>query len=213
MSDVKPVLVVVAGPNGSGKTSITKAIRSKYTWADGLIVVNPDDIAQQQFGDWNDLTAIQKAAREADRIREECLANRQGLLFETVLSIPEKVDYIRRAKEAGFFIRLIFVATENAQINVERIAWRVTQGGHTVPTEKVLSRYERSIKQAVEAARIVDRAYFVDNSCDIDDVSDRGAPFPVFRTVDGSIVKTYANDKEFPEWTKPIYDALRPSVG
>ena len=51
MSAIKPVLVVVAGPNGSGKTEITKILRLKYNWTEGLVEVNPDNIAQQEFGD------------------------------------------------------------------------------------------------------------------------------------------------------------------
>jgi predicted ABC-type ATPase len=150
MPAVKPVLVVVAGPNGSGKTEITKILRLNYGWTDGLVEVNPDNIAQQEFGDWNDAAAIMKAARRADEIREQCLAQRRGLLFETVLSIPETVDYIRHAKEAGYFVRLIFVATESPETNIVRVAWRVDQDGHTVPTGKIRSRYERSLKQAIE---------------------------------------------------------------
>lgn len=211
MSEPKPVLIVIAGPNGSGKTSVTKILRSAYDWAEGLIVVNPDDIAEQQFNGWNDVASIQKAARRADEIREECLVSRQGLLFETVLSISEKVDYIRRAKEAGFFIRLIFVGTESADINIDRIAWRVMQGGHSVPNDKVISRYERSMKQAIEAARIVDRAYFVDNTRDIEESPEPVNPFPIFRTVNGVVAKTYTEGESFPHWARSIYDGLQSS--
>ncbi len=132
-----------------------------------LVEINPDNIAQQEFGNWNDPAAVRKAAQRADEIREECLINCQGLLFETVLSIPEKVGYLRRAKEVGYFIRLVYVATETPEINLIRIAWRTNQGGHAVPADKVRSRYERSLKLAVKACQIVDRAYFVDNSREV----------------------------------------------
>lgn len=209
MSAIKPVLVVVAGPNGSGKTEITKILRVKYHWAEGLVEVNPDNIAQQEFGDWNDVAAIRKAAQRADEIREKCLAERRGLLFETVLSIPEKVDYIRRAKEAGYFVRLVYVATESSKINMVRVAWRVEQGGHTVPADKIQSRYTRSLKQAIGAARIVDRSYFVDNSRDVENSTDPIAPYPVFRTVDGRVAKIYVKKGEFPQWTRAIYASLQ----
>ena len=205
---VKPVLVVIAGPNGSGKTEITKILRSSYDWADGLVEINPDNIAQQEFGDWNDTASIMEAARRADEIREECLASRRGLLFETVLSMPDKIDYIRRAKAAGYFIRLIYVATESPEINKIRVAWRVEQGGHTVPPDKIESRYERSLKLAIEAARLVDRAYFIDNSHNIKSPTDTAAPFPVFRTVDGKVAKTYVKEEAFPQWTKAIHKSL-----
>ena len=87
---IKPTLVVIAGPNGSGKTAITKIVHENYSWIDGLIEVNPDNIAEQEFGGWNDVASIRKAAQRADQIREHCLVEYQGLLFETVLSIDRK---------------------------------------------------------------------------------------------------------------------------
>jgi len=208
-SVVKPVLVVIAGPNGSGKTEIAKILRSNYDWTEGLTEVNPDNIAQQEFGNWNDPEAVLKGARRADEIREECLAKRQGLIFETVLSIPEKVDYIQRTKDAGYFIRMVYVATESPEINMVRVAWRADQGGHTVPVEKIRSRYQRSLQQAIAAARIVDRAYFVDNSRDVENPTDEISPFPVFRTVDGVVARIYVKEEEMPKWTKEIYEALQ----
>jgi len=103
----KPVLVVIAGPNGSGKTEITKILRARYAWTEGLVEINPDNIAQEKFGGWNDLHSIMEAARLADEMHEECLSKGESLLFETVLSIPEKADYlyIRRTNEAGYFIQ------------------------------------------------------------------------------------------------------------
>jgi predicted ABC-type ATPase len=95
VAERKPVLVVVAGPNGSGKTAITDILRGRHDWTDGLVKVNPDRIAQEEFGDWNDPIAILRAAKKADEIREECLLTKQGLLFETVLSTPGKVEFMR----------------------------------------------------------------------------------------------------------------------
>jgi len=202
---VKPVLIVIAGPNGSGKTAATKILCSNYPqWTKGLVEINPDVIAEKEFGSWNDPAAIRKAAQRADELREECLHNRKGFLFETVLSIPEKVNFIKRAKESGFFIRLVYVATNNPEINMFRVAWRVEQGGHTVPEDKIRARYERSLKLALETARIVDRAYFVDNSKDYKKEIDSTMQ-PLFRMVNGIIAKTYLSEKDFPDWIKSIY--------
>ena len=119
-----------------------------------------------------------------------------SLIFETVLSIPQKVDYIKRAKEAGFFVRLFFVSTSSPAINAARIAKRVMEGGHDVPIPKIISRYYRSITNCGIASEFVDRTYVYDNS-----VNDADAKL-LFRMVDGKLFKTYVED--IPEWAKTI---------
>lgn len=56
----KPVLIVIAGPNGSGKTSTTHLV-IKHEWAEQCVYINPDEIAQSKFGDWNDVNAVRQA--------------------------------------------------------------------------------------------------------------------------------------------------------
>ena len=102
-----PRLIVVAGPNGAGKTSITEQLLN-HQWLAGCVYVNPDNIARDQFGDWNSPDAVLQAAQRAAEIREQCLNEGESLAFETVLSAPDKVDFIRRAKKASYFVRLFF---------------------------------------------------------------------------------------------------------
>ena len=123
----KPVLIVIAGPNGSGKTSVTSKIL-QHEWMEDSVYINPDIVAQEKFGDWNSMDAIKKAVVYCEEWREKCLAERKSLIFETVLSAKDKIDYIERAKTAGFFIRLFFVCTKSPAINASRIAQRVMQG-------------------------------------------------------------------------------------
>ena len=97
----KPRLIVVAGPNGAGKTSITEQLL-RHAWMGGCEYVNPDDIARDEFGDWNAPDALRKAATRAAEVRERCVREGRSLAFETVLSMPDKIDFIQRAKRAGF---------------------------------------------------------------------------------------------------------------
>ena len=53
----RPVLIVIAGPNGSGKTTITSKIL-KHEWLEGAVYINPDNVAQERFGDWNSPEAV-----------------------------------------------------------------------------------------------------------------------------------------------------------
>ena len=120
----RPVLIVIAGPNGSGKTTITARIL-KHEWLESAVYINPDSVAQERFGDWNSPEAVMQAAQYCEEEREKCLRNKQSLIFETVLSSEGKVDFIRRAHESGYFIRLFFVSTNHPSINASRIAKRV----------------------------------------------------------------------------------------
>lgn len=195
----RPVLIVIAGPNGSGKTTVTEQIL-RHEWMEDAIYINPDIVAQEQFGDWNSVEAVKKSIAYCEALREKSLAEGKSLIFETVLSRKDKVDYIRRAKAAGFFVRVFFVCTESPTINASRIARRVMQGGHDVPISKIISRYNLSVANCVEVARVVDRCYLYDNSAENCDAR------PLFRTVDGKVVKVYSG--AIPEWAKIIKDCL-----
>ena len=187
----KPELIIIAGPNGSGKTSITQKFLH-HEWAEGTTYINPDQVAKNMFGDWNDSEAVMKAANYCAALREKCLAEKKSFVFETVFSAQDKIDFVIRAKQAGFFIRIFFISTTNPAINASRIAKRVMKGGHDVPISKIISRYNKSIQNCKTVSSIVDRLYVYDNS--IDDADAR----PLFRLSDGTLAKQYA--KHIPEW-------------
>lgn len=194
----KPRLIIVAGPNGSGKTTITEKLL-RHEWMEDCEYINPDFIAQNEFGDWNAPEAIINAANKAKLIRENCLQNMTSMAFETVFSSKEKLDFVQRAKKADFFIRLFFVCTNDPTINAQRVAQRVMEGGHDVPIPKIISRYYKSISNCVQSLPWVDRIYFYDNS-----EADRD-PRLLFRINDGNITKIYANN-DMPHWAKAIID-------
>ena len=191
----KPVLIVIAGPNGSGKTSTTRLV-IKHEWADQCVYINPDEIAQTKYGDWNDVNAVRQAVEYCEEWREQLLRDHKDFIFETVLSSDGKVDFLKRAKEEGYFIRMFFMCTESPTINAARIANRVMEGGHDVPIQKIISRYEKAIVNAVKVMRFADRAYFYDNSID-----NQNAQL-LFRTTEGQFTKSYTNS--IPEWANKI---------
>lgn len=194
----KPVLIVIAGPNGSGKTSVTSKILH-HEWMEDSIYINPDIIAQEKFGDWNSKEAIMQAVQYCEELREQCLVARKSLIFETVLSAKDKVDYICRAIHAGFFVRLFFVCTASPTINASRIANRVMEGGHDVPIPKIISRYQKSLLNCCLVSKLVDRTYIYDNSVENSDAT------LLFRMTKGQIAKQYVNI--IPEWAYPIFNS------
>lgn len=100
----------------------------------------------------------------ADFIRHKLLAAQVSLTFETVMSSPDKVAFLQKAQQAGYRTYLYFVATEDPEINVSRVQYRVQMGGHPVAEDKIRSRYIRSLALLPEAVAYADRAYIFDNS-------------------------------------------------
>ncbi len=196
---LRPTLCIVAGPNGSGKTTTTKQLLANQ-WAADSLYINPDDIAQNTFGDWNSPEAVLKAAQLATQQRYEYLKDGKNFVFETVFSSDEKLEFVRKAKEAGFFIRLFFVCTSDPAINVRRIVQRFLNGGHEVPISKIISRYYKSLENAAEALTLVDRAYIYDNSVE------NALPQLLFRTANGLLAKQYTSD--IPFWAQALLATL-----
>ena len=194
----RPKLLIVAGPNGSGKTSVTNEIL-KHEWIEGCEYINPDNIARDLFGDWNSPDAVMKAARYTAEVREECIAGGRSLIFETVMSAPDKITFVQQAKQKGYFIRLFFIGTDTPQINAARVAHRVMTGGHDVPILKIVSRYYKSIANCEILAPIVDRLYVYDNS--VENVF----PQLLFRSVDGKLEKQYA---PINDWANIIFQSI-----
>ena len=195
MMERKPTLCVVAGPNGSGKTTTTIQLLNNE-WAADSLYINPDNIALEIFGDWNSAEAVFRAAEHATRLRYQYLEERQDFVFETVFSAAEKLEFLQKAKEAGFFIRFFYVCTSDPAINVMRITQRYLDGGHEVPISKIISRYYKSLLNAAKAISFVDRTYIYDNSVD------NQLPRLLFRTSDGKLFKQYTDD--IPEWAKTL---------
>ena len=148
----KPEVIVFAGPNGSGKTTVTKLAKVIEPY------INADDIKRTNY--CTDL----EAAQLAEKMREDCVANNQSFTFETVLSTDRNLKLLKKAKKQGFFIRCIYVLTSNPDINVSRVESRTAAGGHSVPEEKILSRYYKALALLPELAKICDVMHIYDNS-------------------------------------------------
>jgi predicted ABC-type ATPase len=146
--------------NGSGKTTLTRhstAIGVKFG-----TYINPDEIALTLPGAYDERVA--GAQIEADRIRDQCLRERRSFSFETVMSHPSKVELLQRAKDLGFGVTLYFVSTQDPRINVNRVERRVALGGHDVPADRIVARYQRTMEMLPAAIDVADRAHLFDNS-------------------------------------------------
>lgn len=150
----KPMVLVIAGPNGSGKSTITHYFETVGTYT------NADDVAAATG------MSIIEAARFVDEKRYKSIENKEDFSFETVLSSQYKIHILEKAKESGYFIKCIFVLTENPNINVERVNARVFSGGHAVPKDKIISRYYGSLSNIKKLVELCDILHVYDNSRD-----------------------------------------------
>lgn len=157
----KPEIIVFAGPNGSGKSTFTELLKPPMDY------INADEIKKSLK--CSDL----EAAQIAESQRESHLENLEEFCFETVLSTDRNLKLLQRAKEKGYFIRCFYMITCNSKINVLRVRTRVEKGGHDVPEEKIVSRYNRALGLVKELIKVCDICHIYDNSGEI--------PFRIFK--------------------------------
>ncbi len=88
-----------------------------------------------------------------------------------------------RAKAAGYFVQLLFVAIDDPRTNIDRVQLRVAQGGHDVPLDKIVPRWHRTMTLLRSAIQAADRSFLFDNSAtgDVD-----AGPTLVFTSVRGT---------------------------
>lgn len=156
----QPFVLMIAGPNGSGKTTLTNMLRSRNI--DFGEYINPDDIAVGLIGSYQERVLL--AQQIADQRREESIKQSRSFSFETVMSHESKLDILKKAKSAGFFVQIFFVGIDNPEVNVERVASRVAQGGHDVPSDRIVNRWQRSMELLCPAVLIADKSFIFDNS-------------------------------------------------
>lgn len=137
----------------------------------------------------------------ADLIRRQLLSRGESLTFETVMSSPDKVEFMCEAQRLGYRTYLYYVATEDPAINIDRVKYRVQTGGHDVSSDKIASRYKRSLDLLYGAVACADRAFIFDNS-------DESAVW-VAEVTDGTVLE--AKVDTLPGWFKrALWDKFIP---
>ena len=135
--DQRPILVTVAGPNGAGKTTFYHC----HLKPAGLRFLNADEIARELEID------SYEAAKVVTQLRQELVRQRESFVFETVFSDPvgEKLEFLKRAAQSGYAVVLCFIGIAGPETSEQRVAMRISQGGHDVPYDKLVSRFPRTM--------------------------------------------------------------------
>ncbi len=132
-------LYIVAGANGSGKTTFAKS----FAILNNLYFINADEIAKEL--DSEDISKYKiKAGKIFFQKFHKNLKKKRSFIVETTLSGKYLVKYIKKAKELNFHISLIYLFLETPKANILRVKNRVLNGGHDIPTEDIMRRFYRS---------------------------------------------------------------------
>jgi len=185
--DQRPIIVAVAGPNGAGKTTFCNAhLRSA-----ALSFINADVLVHEL-----ELDAY-AAASVASSIRRELVKRRESLIFETVFSDPvgDKVEFLKKAAESGYTVVLCYIGIAGPEVSEERVAMRVSQGGHDVPSDKLQSRFARTIDNLRLAIQRLPHVLVYDN----DDLSNPYQQVAVFEQ--GRLM---TSKEPLPDWLEPL---------
>jgi predicted ABC-type ATPase len=145
--DAPPVCTVIAGPNGSGKTTFALVYLKEGATCDNFI--NADLIAAQLSPDDPDRQWM-KASRILLNEGREFVKQRQSFAFETTLAGRSYLRMTRKLVRAGWQVNLIYLWLPNVDISRERVAERVAHGGHNVPEKFLVRRYPRSIANLLD---------------------------------------------------------------
>ena len=153
--DKRPVIVALAGSNGAGKTTFYHA----HLQPSGLRLVNADVLARA-LG-----VEAYTAARMAGELRRRLLEQGESFVFETVFSDPvgDKLAFLKDALAEDYQVVLCFIGIGSAETSDQRVAMRVTQGGHDVPWEKLVTRFPRTLANLKAAIKLLPHVLIFDN--------------------------------------------------
>lgn len=153
--DQHPIIVALAGPNGAGKSTFYHA----HLKPTGLRFLNADEFSRELGID------AYEAARVVAELRKELVRQRESFVFETVFSDPvgDKLAFLKAAAQSGYTVLLCFIGISSPEKSEERIAMRVSQGGHDVPSDKLISRFPRTLANLKAAIHELPRVLIFDN--------------------------------------------------
>ena len=187
MTAPQPTLTIIAGANGAGKSTFTRATQESLQ----VPVIDPDTEARRVRPDDPEAAQIAGGKQAIKRARAY-LANNQSFAVETTLSGNTYLRMMAEAKRKGWQVFLIYVGVDNVQTSIERVAQRVAAGGHNVPSEDIRRRSARSLTNLVVAIQQADSTSIFDNSTKL-------GHRQLLTIAQGRVTKQ-AN--ELPEWIK-----------
>lgn len=211
-ANARPRILVLAGTNGAGKSSIAGA----WLRQNGGDYFNPDD-ATRRIMEENDGLSLDKANsmawKEGKRLLEESITDRKNYAFETTLGGSTITRLLLEATTEGLDVKIWYAGLDSPERHIQRVKARVARGGHDIPEERIRARFESSRENLAKLIPVLATLSIYDNSSEADPAN--GAhpqPHLLLRMQHGRIVEPdpeYLN--KMPEWAKPLAAAAMKS--
>ena len=204
----RPVIYVLAGVNGAGKSSIGGHLltRSGLTW------FNPDQFARELLAATGcDQTAANAAAwAEGMRRLDEAVSARRSFAFETTLgghSVAARLKAAARTHDVVVW----FCGLASPELHIARVQARVAAGGHAIPETKIRERWTASIAHLIALLPDLAEVRVFDNSTSVAPGESVPDPVPVARIARGRLMWPQPTDwqalRDTPDWAKPVVEA------
>ncbi|MFC6038925.1 zeta toxin family protein [Paenisporosarcina macmurdoensis] len=189
-----PLMYVFAGNNGSGKSTFRSLVIDKL----GIeINIDPDAIARRLNPENPELKRLAAGKLVIKTVRE-CIKEEKSFSIETTLAGKNAINQMNQAKENGYEIIMFFLGLKEVSKNIERVALRVKNGGHHIPTEDILRRHTKSRDNLLQNLDLIDNLLVVDNS-NLDGEL-------ILETSQGNIS---FQSNHIPQWVTPIIEKLQ----
>ena len=165
-------LYIISGCNGAGKTTASYSVLPKLL--DCKQFVNADEIAKGLSPFCPESVAIQAGKLMLLRI-EELLTADETFSIETTLATRSYSELVKRAQGKGYKVTLLYFWLSSPELAVERVARRVSEGGHNIPKDVIYRRYEKGLKNLFDIfIPIVDSWMIVDNGVEPREIIAKG---------------------------------------
>lgn len=160
-----PVVSIIAGPNGTGKTTFYSIAVANGFINPSLPFINVDLIAKS-LGGYTEKNFARAQEIYRERVKEH-IDNKEDFMIESNLAESRSYDWIASMKRSGFEVSLYYLSTEDVEVNIGRVNRRVAEGGHDIPEPIIRSRYTQSHSYLKTKLSEFQEVYLIDNTTDI----------------------------------------------
>lgn len=187
-----PFLYILAGANGTGKTTYYfTALACNFISRD-LPFLNPDLIAKNELGGYTHENITQAEIIFRQRA-SELIKTEKDFMIESNLAMSGDFIWIENMIKHGYEVILFYMCTGDVNVNINRVERRVKEGGHNIPAEIILHRYKIGFTYLKGKLHLFKEVYLIDNSTE--------EPIEVAKVINGKLIELIA---ALPEWADEL---------